>query len=371
MKKYKILIASLFLVLLSCQGTRSVGLPSIEITSTLVKPTFSLASPTPNLTVKGCFEKATISQNKNFEGTIFFANQNNIYRYSNMELQAVEQIDTITSVSRSPNNQTLAVLDSRSGKILLLESDKLPISLNTHPMISDYIRWQSDQKLFYIINATDGEPFKYFEFNISSMEGVEKSPWTTNMYPKIEFSPLENKYVDLAFSPELASDRLLLIDLSKLRVGWAIELNDPQNAIYRWSPDGQKILLVDKKDISDENYAIYTVDIVDGTKDILVDNLPQASLLLSEPSWSPDMKNIIFWGKDKNNHISLYILNIETLEVTDLELSMSDYWNPTWSPDSLYLTFSSKNDFLILNVANREKYLIGSCNLDILGWTLP
>lgn len=366
MKKIKVMIISLILVACASQVT-----VTSEVTVTL--PTLEIL-PTESDSSDGeqkCFQNSVISPQKDLGGSIFFINQSNIYSFSNMRIDKVGEIKMLTDSSRSPDGRVLAMLDSENKKIFLLEVSNPLIEIDAHPLVGDYVQWQGNEKLVYIIKASDGKPFKYFEFNVSLMEGIEKHPWTTNMYPKIEFNPLENKYIDLVFSPELFSDWLLMIDMSKFYVGWAIELNDPQNAIYNWSPDGKNILVVDKSDLNNNEYVIYNVT-NEGQKEILVDKIPDAKILLIKPVWSSDSKKIAIWGQDnKSKYTYLYIFNLENKEVIPTKIAKTDYWNPVWSPDSLYLALSGKNNLLVFDVVSNKQYPIGNCSTQIIGWTNP
>ena len=83
--------------------------------------------------------------------------------------------------------------------------------------------------------------------------------------------------------------------------------------------------------------------------------------VVSHSAWSPDAQEIVF-ASSKDGDTEIYILNLETEEITKLTNNgnYDDY--PAWSPDKNYIVFASDRkshnhnelDLFIIDIANKE-----------------
>jgi Tol biopolymer transport system component len=123
--------------------------------------------------------------------------------------------------------------------------------------------------------------------------------------------------------------------------------NDASDLFPTWSPDGKQIAFASYRD---GNCEVYVMDI-DGSNPV---NLTRHSAADGEQglSWSPDGRKIVFTSDrdseaqtDRNWYTTLFILDVESLEVTPLTYSeylMTDRF-PQWSPDGSKVVFVSSS----------------------------
>jgi Tol biopolymer transport system component len=101
-----------------------------------------------------------------------------------------------------------------------------------------------------------------------------------------------------------------------------------------WSPDGEKIAL----SVKSSGYDVaYIIDVESGDKT----TLPLGKIDgISSVTWSPDGKYLAFTGHTASQS-DIYIYSFETKEVTNLTNDLFTDGDPSWSPDSKRIFFSS------------------------------
>jgi Tol biopolymer transport system component len=117
---------------------------------------------------------------------------------------------------------------------------------------------------------------------------------------------------------------------SKIDGSQKLQLVFPPMVAYlpRWSPDGKQIAFFGHP--PGEPYQIYVVPSEGGTPELIYRN----DMNLADPSWSPDGKSLAFGENSLNNQGSaIYTLDLETRKATKLPGSDGLY-SPRWSPDA-------------------------------------
>jgi Tol biopolymer transport system component len=117
---------------------------------------------------------------------------------------------------------------------------------------------------------------------------------------------------------------------SKIDGSQKLQLVFPPMVAYlpRWSPDGKQIAFFGHP--PGEPYQIYVVPAEGGTPELIYRN----DMNLADPSWSPDGKSLAFGENSLNNQGSaIYTLDLETRKATKLPGSVGLY-SPRWSPDA-------------------------------------
>jgi serine/threonine protein kinase len=105
-----------------------------------------------------------------------------------------------------------------------------------------------------------------------------------------------------------------------------------------WSPDGTRLVFISPCDKNQEEYrgsGLWLVN-VDGTGLMPLPNVPGGDF---DPSWSPDGKKIVFTSIRNTGRTRVYVIDLETNEVTRLSQQYSYDRQPVWSPDGSRIAF--------------------------------
>jgi serine/threonine protein kinase/Tol biopolymer transport system component len=120
---------------------------------------------------------------------------------------------------------------------------------------------------------------------------------------------------------------------SKIDGSQKLQLVFPPMVAYlpRWSPDGKQIAFFGHP--PGEHFQIYLISAEGGSPELLYHN----DTNLADPNWSPDGKSLAFGENSLNNQGSaIYILDLSTRVATKLPGSDGLY-SPRWSPNGRYI----------------------------------
>jgi len=132
----------------------------------------------------------------------------------------------------------------------------------------------------------------------------------------------------------------------------------------RWSPDGKQIafygwalegkLQVDNRiSISGQPYKIYAVSRDGGVPEPLIPDDPDPQ---SDPNWSPDGNKIVFAGRVNADSSAIRVLDLANHHISTLPESQG-YFSPRWSPDGRYiLGMSGEKDGILLFDFQKRKW---------------
>jgi Tol biopolymer transport system component len=114
-----------------------------------------------------------------------------------------------------------------------------------------------------------------------------------------------------------------------------------------WSPDGQKLAFVSRRDGNSEIYVMNT----DGSAQ---ENLTRQPSNDSNPAWSPDGRKIAFVSRRDGNS-EIYVMNTDGSGVRNLTRTPSNDLDPAWSPDGRAIAFVQRK--CMPNRCSYETYL--------------
>ncbi len=106
-----------------------------------------------------------------------------------------------------------------------------------------------------------------------------------------------------------------------------------------WSPDSKKLLF------SDTNLKVWVLDVASGAARIVGNDpwmVPQRTL---NPTWSPDSKWVAYSSRLRSMYHAIFVSNAETGESKQITDGLSDAIWPVWDANGKYLWFLASTDY--------------------------
>jgi eukaryotic-like serine/threonine-protein kinase len=207
-------------------------------------------------------------------------------------------------------------------------TDGKPIQLTSSPLaLASPLPSKDGKKLFLVGHAQHGVLSRY-DRNIG-----EFTPFLSGLSAEATAFSKDGQWIAYVSFPEGTLWRSRLDGSDRLR------LTDPPTQVLnpRWSPDGKQIAFWGQR-IGEPN-KIYTIATNGGPPEQL---LPGDAAPHYEPNWSPDGKTLLFEQALPNGSRTLRFLDMQTNRVTPVPGS-DEYSSPRWSPDGRYIVAMTRN----------------------------
>src|SRR5216683_1815251 len=214
----------------------------------------------------------------------------------------------------------LWALDERRG--FFHSAPREPIQLTTGPMnVGEPVPSRDGKKLFVQGWRPRGELIRY------DANSKHFAPYLSGISAMgLDFSR-DGEWVAYNDASDGTMWRSKIDGTQKLQLVFA-----PMSAyLPRWSPDGKQLAFFGHP--PGEPWQIYVVPAPGGTPELVYSN----GTNLADPTWSPDGKSLAFGGNSLNNQGSaVYVLDLKTRTAAKVPGSDGLY-SPRWSPDGRYI----------------------------------
>ncbi len=254
---------------------------------------------------------------------------------------------------------TLSFLTTRDGnfEVYSMTADgKNVTNLTNHKALDFWSSWSPDGKYLLFYSNRDGNNEIYRmdadgqnQINISNHASHDYLPcWSPDGKQILFTSARDNENREIYVMNSDGSNVMRLTN------------NDLFEEVPTWSKDGRKILftrqlveIIDTAKVT--NGEIFIMD-KDGKNE---KRLTFKKGYDSGAKFSPDGKQIAFYGSTEDKNYEIYIMNADGTHVTNLTNDILEDYSPDWSPDGKWIAYSSgtskQYDVWMINLKTKTK----------------
>ncbi len=207
------------------------------------------------------------------------------------------------------------------------ENNSVSLSINTTPKIA----FVSDRDSFttndiFVMNA-DGSNLQ----NITNHRAEDYTP---------SWSPDGSKILFKRYNPGDSYSYIYVMNADGTGLTQILESIHYHAWFPVWSPDGSKISYqLFSGEVNYENFSIWVMN-TDGTQNTQLTNHPGND---THPTWSPDGEQIAF-SRDWNDNSEIYVINIDGSGEKNLTNNPAQDYDPDFSHDGSKIAFVSDRD---------------------------
>jgi len=207
-------------------------------------------------------------------------------------------------------------------------TDGKPIQLTSSPLALASPLPSKDGKKLFVVGRTHHGMLSRYDRNIG-----EFTPFLSGLSAEMTAFSKDGQWIAYVSFPEGTLWRSRIDGSERLR------LSDPPIQVLnpRWSPDGKQIAFWGAR--TGEPDKIYTISTNGGPPEQL---LPEDALSHYEPNWAPDGNTLLFEQALPNGMRTLEFLDLRTNRVTPVPGS-DGYTSPRWSPDGRFIVAMTRN----------------------------
>ncbi|HEX4749496.1 MAG TPA: PDZ domain-containing protein [Bryobacteraceae bacterium] len=142
------------------------------------------------------------------------------------------------------------------------------------------------------------------------------------------------------FSDKSGEYGLMIATTDGLTPPHEIKMNSPKHYYtVSWSPDSKKLVY------TDTDLKVWVVDVASGQQKVVGNDpwmVPQRTL---NPTWSPDSKWVAYSSRLRSLYHAIFVANVETGQCKQVTDGLSDAVWPVWDASGKYLWFLASTDF--------------------------
>lgn len=226
----------------------------------------------------------------------------------------------------------IAYHSTRSGNVEIYLADVgrgFEFNLTRHPANDLNPAWSPDGERLAFVSGRDGIPEIYL-LTLDSGQLVRLTNDSTN-----DFGPVWSPDgAALAYETFRGSDKVIAIhEFASGRTRIVAQQGGTYAIKPVWSPDSRNIVFYGDDRRDPELYALP----LDGRA---VERLTRNTFNDWEPRWSPDGEWLVYYA-NPDAHLDLYALHYASSATVRLTFHLSADWMPSWSPDGRYIAFLS------------------------------
>jgi TolB protein len=248
------------------------------------------------------------------------------------EASAIATPVTTGALTATPMGSHLGKIAFSFGDIFVMAADGSDLQQLTHSTSAGYESptWSPDgQKIAYLLRSSTDDTLYVMDADGQNQHCLMDSKIRITSF---NWSPDSTRLAYSSNRSDTGKGRIVIstinVDGSQLR-----KLTNSDDTDPSWSPDGKQIAFWSWRNNEGDIYIM-------NANGSALHRLTSLGGVYSGPSWSPDGKQIAFAAsKDKN--IDIYVMDADGSNVRRLTNELRDDDRPTWSPDGKQIAFAS------------------------------
>lgn len=271
---------------------------------------------------------------------------------------------TSTNISaKSPKDSfpsgTLSFLTTRDGnfEVYVMDADGTNVTnLTNNKALDFWSSWSPDGKYILFYSNRDGNN------EIYRMDADGSNQINISNHPSNEYLPCwspDGKKIAFTSDRDSKNREIYTMEIDGSNVN-RLTSNELFEEVPTWSPDGKRILFTRQLEemidtVKTTNGELFIMD-QDGKNEKRMTNRIGYD---SGGKFSPNGKQIAFYGLNANNNFEIFIMNADGSEVKNLTNDALEDYSPDWSPDGKWIAYSSgipaQYDVWIFNIKSKLK----------------